>query len=599
MDVRLQISVPQLPCVAELAPHRSVGVGDARGRCEVFALDRSTGLERQVTDRPRGTTRCALTPDGERVWWFDDGPAGQGAWQVQGFCGGRTRRALPGVRAGRPAGLAMALDGTVAAGLRRSGRTTVHVRAADGSVRPVHGSLRPLHLLDLCPDGTFLAVTACPSEPDAVRILDRDGLTVRVLSGRSQHLWGLGFAPVGRTLLLVSRFREGYRLMTWDPSQGLRPVPGGERSTEITASWYPDGRRLLVREERHGRSRLWELDRRSGRGIPVRTPPGSLTAADVLPDGRPRYLWTDSLTPPCLMAGERTTPGPLAAPAPSTGRRAEDLWTDGPGGPVHALVTVPGRAGPHPTVFVVHGGPHEAARDAYDPLVDLLVRIGFAVVRVNYRGSTGYGPRWRRVEPHEVGFAQLEDLAAVRSRAVDLGLAGHGRTGLCGESWGGYLALLAAGTQPDLWLAAAALSPVADYVAAHRDTTAPVRALDRALLGGSPRQVPERYVRASPITYVDRVRAPVLVVAGRQDVKCPPAQIRSYVRALRAAGAPCRLVWTDGGHDPAQAGVRVQALRAAVHFLGRSFGGTEETTSPTGGGDQRVRRDPHPQGEEV
>jgi dipeptidyl aminopeptidase/acylaminoacyl peptidase len=310
-----------------------------------------------------------------------------------------------------------------------------------------------------------------------------------------------------------------------------------------------------------------------------------LTAAEVRPDGRLQYLWTDSLTPPCLTTGERTTPTARAALASSPGRRAEDLWVDGPGGPVHALVTVPEHPGPHPTVLALHGGPHEAARDAYDPLVNLLVHIGFAVVRVNYRGSTGYGPLWRRIEPDQVGFAQLEDLDAVRARAVDLGVATPGRTAVCGESWGGYLALLAAGTQPDLWLAVAALSPVADYAAAYRDTTAGVRALDRSLLGGSPRQVPERYARVSPITYVDRVRAPVLVVAGKGDHKCPPAQISSYVEALTATGAPCELVWTDDGHDPARAAVRVQALATAVHFLGTAFARAQKkTTSPPGGG---------------
>ena len=64
---------------------------------------------------------------------------------------------------------------------------------------------------------------------------------------------------------------------------------------------------------------------------------------------------------------------------------------------------------------------------------------------------------------------------------------------MTGGSWGGYLALLAAGTQPDLWAAVIAIVPVADYVAEYEDEMEPLRAFDRALLGGSPEEVPEKY----------------------------------------------------------------------------------------------------------
>jgi acylaminoacyl-peptidase len=85
---------------------------------------------------------------------------------------------------------------------------------------------------------------------------------------------------------------------------------------------------------------------------------------------------------------------------------------------VHTLLTLPDSPGPHPAVFLLHGGPYEAALDAYDPLVTVFVSIGFAVARPNYRGSSGYGAAWRDRFDEGVGFTQLRDLAAARAHLV-------------------------------------------------------------------------------------------------------------------------------------------------------------------------------------
>ncbi|MDX2621953.1 prolyl oligopeptidase family serine peptidase [Streptomyces sp. WI03-5b] len=229
------------------------------------------------------------------------------------------------------------------------------------------------------------------------------------------------------------------------------------------------------------------------------------------------------------------------------------LWTRRPYGQIHSFVaTPPGRTTGHrpwPTVFLVHGGPHTHDRDAYDTRTEALVRAGFTVVRTNYRGSTGYGPRWRDDFGHRVGLAQLEDLAAVRSHLIDAGVSEPGRTGLCGYSWGGYLTLLAMGVQPRLWDVGLAVAPVADYTAAYRATTPALREVDDRLFGGTPEQVPHRYRAACPMTYVGRVRGPLFLAASADDEKCPPEQIERYLAALRHRDVPHRIRWLGGGHD--------------------------------------------------
>jgi dipeptidyl aminopeptidase/acylaminoacyl peptidase len=251
----------------------------------------------------------------------------------------------------------------------------------------------------------------------------------------------------------------------------------------------------------------------------------------------------------------------------------DDAWVDGPGGRIHALVSKPAgaAAGPLPTVFLVHGGPTSHDADAFVPGVAAWVDAGFAVVRVNYRGSTGYGSAWRDAIEHRVGLTELEDIAAVRDWAVAAGLADPSAVVLAGASWGGFLTLLGLGVRPDAWSLGIAGVPVADYVAAYEDEMEGLRAFDRSLFGGTPETVPDRYRQSSPITYVDDVRAPVLILAGANDPRCPIRQIENYIAALAARGAPHEVYRFDAGHGSLVIEERIRQVAAELSFARRHF----------------------------
>jgi dipeptidyl aminopeptidase/acylaminoacyl peptidase len=140
---------------------------------------------------------------------------------------------------------------------------------------------------------------------------------------------------------------------------------------------------------------------------------------------------------------------------------------------------------------------------------------------------------------------------------------------LVGASWGGYLTLLGLGTQPDAWAAGVAEVPVADYAAAYEDEMEPLRAFDRSLFGGSPEEVPDRYRVASPITYVGDVRAPVLVVAGANDPRCPIRQIDNYLAALERRGAAHEVYRYDAGHGSLVVEEQIRQQAAALDFIRR------------------------------
>ncbi|WP_307839778.1 alpha/beta fold hydrolase [Streptomyces sp. MBT49] len=567
-----------LPHVCPGDPRRMVLTADADGRCEVFTWNAATRTTRQVTDRPQGTVHCAVDAEAY-VWWFDEDPQGRGHWWFQPFDGGCRLPGLPGAPAGLQRGLAVTARGTVAAALApplggtrllvgRRGRVPREILRVPGEGR----------LAGITPEGDLVALATVAGADAAVTVVTSTGRVAARLPGNDNpagRLWCRDFSPRPgrRELLLVHELEDGYRLATWTPRRGLVTHAWCAFDTEITAGWYPDGDDVLVRQERHGRSLLHRVSLRARTRTVVPTPPGTLLDAAPRAGGALHYLWTDTAHPPA----PRTTDGtalPTPGFQPRVPGRHTQLWTPTPHGPVHTLLSLPDPAddGPRgaavpPTVFAVHGGPADHDRDAYDATVHSLVASGYAVARVNYRGSTGYGPRWRRALEAGVGHPQVDDLAAVRADLVRRGLADARATALWGVSWGAYLVLLALGTRPDLWQAGVAVKPVADWVTAHRTTTPALRALDVRWFGGTPDEVPERYARSSPLTFAADVRAPLLVVGADKDAKCPPEQIRSYLDALTRAGVPHERMWLDTGHDGYDGAAHVAVLRRALTFL--------------------------------
>src|SRR5699024_4037647 len=196
---------------------------------------------------------------------------------------------------------------------------------------------------------------------------------------------------------------------------------------------------------------------------------------------------------------------------PSVG--VEDVWAEGPGGRIHALLRRPTTgSAPHPVVVDVHGGPSAHDSDFFFPYAAAWVDHGDAVLSVNYRGSTGYGGAWWEALPSQVGHLELADIAVVHEALGADGLLDRERSFLAGASWGGYLVLLGLGIQPERWRLGLARVPLADYEAAYADETESLKAFDRSLFGGSPGRVPEAYRRSSPLSYVGVVRARRLIM---------------------------------------------------------------------------------------
>jgi dipeptidyl aminopeptidase/acylaminoacyl peptidase len=563
-----------LPDWAQDAPDRCLYVSNATGTFELYAWDRATGRHRQVTDRAQGTTDGQLSPDGAWVWWFDDSDGDEfGSWMRQPFDGGADQPAAPDVPPGYSAGCEI---GRALAVVGRSDDdgTTVHVVRPEGTTL-LYASEHDATLAGLSRDDRLVLLEHSEhgdSRHPALRVLTVDGEVVADLwDGEGLALHGIGFSPTGDTVLALHEQTGRLLPLLWQPATGDVVRLDVDLEGDLSADWYADGSALLVVAEARGRATLHRVGL-DGTVEVLQTPVGTVTDATARPDGSVEYSWSSAATPPQVRSTDGavvlTAPGP-EAPASVPVR---DAFVEGPGGTIHNLVATPAGDGPFPTVFAVHGGPHYHYSDAFYVDRAALVDLGCAVVDVNYRGSTGYGSAWRDAITGRPGLTELEDVVAAREWAVSSGLADPARCVLMGGSWGGYLTLLGLGTQPELWAAGVAAVPVADYVAAYEDEMEPLKAFDASLFGGTPEQVPEDYEKCSPLTYVDRIAAPVLLLAGANDARCPIRQIDNWLAAAEAAGKDVEVYRFDAGHGSLVVAERVRQARLELEFVARRLG---------------------------
>jgi dipeptidyl aminopeptidase/acylaminoacyl peptidase len=300
---------------------------------------------------------------------------------------------------------------------------------------------------------------------------------------------------------------------------------------------------------------------------------GHISDALPLADGSVDYLWSSARDAPRVLNSARAAPviaADEAPPAPAL----EDLTVAGSAGDVHVLVARPDDAGqgPNPTVLMVHGGPAAHDADAFSAARNAWTSSGYTVAHVNYRGSTGYGAEWRNANIGRPGRAELEDVVAARDALVANGVSDPDRLIIAGESWGGYLALLALGLYPALWSLGVALVPVADTAAVYDDMMEEIRAAYRVRFGGSPTDVPDVYAASSPLSVVGDVIAPVLITAGLHDTRCPIRQIELYASRLVELGKQHELHRFDRGHEARRRADRVEEAALVLAFAERHLG---------------------------
>jgi dipeptidyl aminopeptidase/acylaminoacyl peptidase len=272
-----------------------------------------------------------------------------------------------------------------------------------------------------------------------------------------------------------------------------------------------------------------------------------------------RTAGTSTLAPDAISVAE-----PIDFPS-AAGRTAHAFYYP-PANPAYR-----GTAGTLPPLLaLVHGGPTAQASPALRSGVQFWTSRGFAVVDVNYGGSSGYGRTYRRALNGQWGVVDAEDvIAAVRflvaAKRVDLE-----RTAISGGSAGGYTVLVALSTS-DVFRAGADFFGVSDMTALARDTHKfESRYLD-SLIGPLP-QAQAIYDSRSPLNHLDGFKVPVIVLQGADDPIVPPNQSERIVAALRARHVPVAYVLYPGeSHGFRKPDTIINSLQAELSFFGQVF----------------------------
>jgi dipeptidyl aminopeptidase/acylaminoacyl peptidase len=228
-------------------------------------------------------------------------------------------------------------------------------------------------------------------------------------------------------------------------------------------------------------------------------------------------------------------------------------------------------SGPPPLIVRGHGGPTGAASPAFSLAIQYWTSRGFAVLDVNYRGSTGWGRAYREALYGQWGVADVEDVVKGAEAMVARGLADPSRLAIRGGSAGGYT-VLAALAFHDTFTAGCSLYGIGDLEALAADTHKfESRYLDQ-LVGPYPERR-DLYHARSPIHHADGLSAPVIFFQGLDDKVVPPNQAEAMVAALQAKGLPVAYVPFEGeGHGFRQAGNIRRALDGELSFYGQVWG---------------------------
>jgi alpha-beta hydrolase superfamily lysophospholipase len=405
--------------------------------------------------------------------------------------------------------------------------------------------------------GRRLAVNHRTDDRALPVLLDLDAGTLAPLDGLRPGDLPLLASPAGGRLLVIRTGTDGARLALWTGGEVRVPAAlGAVPGSLLPLAFAPDGNRLAVAATRGARTHLvvYDDDRDATRELDI--PAGTVGRVGTWNRSALWFPYSSPVQPPAI-AGATDT-GEWVAPDPPAGRRcgwapAHVERLTGPAGPMEAIV-YGGRSwrDSRRLVVALHGGPEAAWHLEFDPLWQRLAARGVAVVAPNPHGSTGYGPEFRTATHHGWGVADLADIAQLgrdlRDHRRGLGL---GPPALYGVSYGAYLALLSASLEPDAWSRCAVLAPFLSGARLYRTATAPVcRTMDR--LGGA--DGPEGPDTRDVWHTCGRIRAPLLILHGADDLVVPPDQswqLRERLRALgRREGTDFACIEVPGaGHD--------------------------------------------------
>jgi dipeptidyl aminopeptidase/acylaminoacyl peptidase len=391
----------------------------------------------------------------------------------------------------------------------------------------------------------------------------------------------------GDLVVLTNKLGEFRRLYDFHSGK-LQPI-GDEVKFDVSGFDVDRKRtRILYTTNENGFTRLHALDAHTFK--PIRLP--ALPEADHVRFGptTPDARWTtlgvdDGKHPQQSFVLDWATARLEAWHAPSTpevdttrfARATLDAYPARDGTKIPALVRVPDRCpdGPCPVVVSFHGGPESQAHPGFNVVAQMFVDAGFVFVEPNVRGSDGYGKAWSHADDGPKRLDVITDIedASKWARTKFAARGKEPKVGIFGGSYGGYSVLMGMTMFAGAYDAGVDVVGISD-LRTFLKNTAPYRRILRISEYGDPDKDADALAKLSPMTYVDRVKAPLLIEQGASDPRVPAGEAIQIRDALDHRGVPCDLVlFPDEGHGAQKRENRVVQFGAAIVFFEKYLAG--------------------------
>ena len=421
-------------------------------------------------------------------------------------------------------------------------------------------------LLDLSPDGQRALLRHGPRGDRHVAVRDLASGADEIVTRGEDGVFG----PDGHTVYARSEAGEYPELVrvTADGTEVLASSDTADvESFAITAS---GGTAAVLWNRRGGTSELSIHDLVTGGKLPVPLPgpvvggiawsaDGSTLSFTAEGPGQPHGTWTFDGTGLHKVNAEDADPGAI--------RPVLHTFASHDGLEISGWLFCPAGSGPHPTVLWFHGGPEAQERPGHGPLFQSLADRGIAVFAPNVRGSSGFGRTFVNADNGPLRYDAIADVSSCVAYLVDAKVADPARVGVMGRSYGGYLTLAALVTYPELFAVGIDICGMSNF-ATFYEHTEPWIAAAAVSKYGDPVADAELLHDLSPMTRIDRLTTPLLIVHGENDSNVPVIEAAQVAAALAERGVEHRyLLFPGEGHELLHRSSRAEFLRETIDWL--------------------------------
>jgi dipeptidyl aminopeptidase/acylaminoacyl peptidase len=225
------------------------------------------------------------------------------------------------------------------------------------------------------------------------------------------------------------------------------------------------------------------------------------------------------------------------------------------------------RNGQNAAIVYIHGGPKSQSMDSFNRFVQHIVNQGYMVIAPNYRGGTGYGKAFEDANLFDMGGGDLQDVLAATDFLKQTGYPDAKKLIAMGGSYGGYLTMMAVTKSPETWAAGVPIVPFVNWFTEIENEDPVLQQSDRATMG-DPEKNPDFFRERSPFFFVDQIKAPLLLLAGGHDPRCPKEETIQVADAVKKRGGIAEYkIYENEGHGFARLENQIDAYQRITNFL--------------------------------